>query len=48
MCDVSYDITVDVWNEQTRHARKAINGKRRGCAWNDNPHVWVVGFEVVR
>ena len=26
----------------------AINGKRCGCAWDDNPHVWVVGFEVIR
>lgn len=26
----------------------AINGKRPGCSWGDNPWVWVVGFEVVR
>lgn len=24
----------------------AINGKREGCAWADNPWVWAVSFEV--
>lgn len=24
-----------------------INGKRPGCAWSDDPWVWVVGFQVV-
>lgn len=26
----------------------SINGKRPGCAWADNPWVWVVSFKVVR
>lgn len=26
----------------------AINGKRAGCSWADDPWVWAVGFEVVR
>jgi hypothetical protein len=29
-----------LWNQ--------INGKRKGCAWVDNPFVWVLTFEVVR
>ena len=24
-----------------------INGKRPGCAWLDNPHVWVIAFEMI-
>lgn len=25
----------------------AINGKRKGCTWSDNPWVWVVEFKMV-
>lgn len=27
---------------------QCINGKKEGCAWKDNPLVWVVGFKRVR
>ncbi len=30
---------VDAWD--------ALNGKRPGCAWSDNPWVWRIEFEVV-
>jgi hypothetical protein len=30
----------DLWDE--------INDKRPGCAWSENPWLWVIGFEVVR
>ena len=26
---------------------QSINGKRPGCAWDDNPYVWVVEFQCV-
>lgn len=29
------------------HLWQAINGKRQGCAWEDNPWVWCVSFERV-
>jgi hypothetical protein len=29
----------ELWDE--------INGKRAGCAWADNPRVWVIGFKRV-
>jgi hypothetical protein len=24
-----------------------INGKRKGCSWNDNPFVWVISFKKI-
>jgi hypothetical protein len=30
-----------------RRLWQTINAHRPGCAWNDNPRVWVVSFEVV-
>ena len=31
-----------------RNLWDSINGKREGCAWADNPWVWVVSFVVVK
>ncbi len=34
------DAYADLWD--------SINGKKPGCAWADNPWVWVVEFKVVK
>ncbi len=36
------------WNRRHdfRDLWDSINGKRPGCAWEDNPTVWVIGFEM--
>lgn len=30
-----------------RELWQAINGKTKGCRWEDNPEVWVLEFELV-
>ena len=37
--DTAVDVYRDLWD--------SINGKRVGCAWSDNPWVWVVSFKRV-
>lgn len=34
--------------EAFRHLWEAINGERKGCAWEDNPWLWCISFKVAK
>ena len=43
-----HEPTEEAWSAAYAELWNSINGNRPGCAWADNPWVWVVSFERVK